>query len=105
MIKFLIKFLHRVGYLNIIDLSLDSVVETLKGCITDEEYTDIISSLKTEDVELSKNAKELIKSIKSIESLSSRTLRNTLYKHGYQCDYDPITEYDTGIVEHLVQYL
>jgi hypothetical protein len=77
----------------------------LKEYITEEEYMNIISSLKTEEVELSKNANELIKAIKSIKSFSCRTLRNTLYKHGYQCDYDPIAEYDTGIVENLVQHL
>ncbi|CEP12529.1 hypothetical protein [Parasitella parasitica] len=71
-----------VGHLNIIDLSSDSVVETLKEYITEEEYMNIISSLKTEEVELSKNANELIKAIKSIKSFSCRTLRNTLYKHG-----------------------
>jgi hypothetical protein len=77
----------------------------LKEYITEEEYMDIISSLKTEEVELSKNANELIKAIKSMKSFSFRTLRNTLYKHEYQCDYDPIAEYDTRIVENLVQYL
>ncbi|KAG0755671.1 hypothetical protein G6F57_008406 [Rhizopus arrhizus] len=86
------------------DLSSDSVVETLKKYITEEEYMNITSSLKTEEVELSKNANELIKAIKSIKSFSCRTLRNTLYKHGYQYDYDPIAEYDTGIVENLVQH-
>ncbi|KAI8638120.1 hypothetical protein BD408DRAFT_453816 [Parasitella parasitica] len=64
----------------------------------------IISSLKIKEVELSKNANELIKAIKSIKSFSCRTLRNILYKHGYQCDYDPIAEYDTGIVANLVQH-
>ncbi|KAG1140431.1 hypothetical protein G6F37_010678 [Rhizopus arrhizus] len=54
--------------------------------------------------DLPKNANELIKAIESIKSFSCRTLRNTLYKHGYQCDYDPIAEYDTGIVENLVQH-
>ncbi|KAI8368688.1 hypothetical protein BD560DRAFT_454735 [Blakeslea trispora] len=81
-----------------------SVVETLKEHITEEEYMDIISSIKTEQVELSKNANELIKAIKSINSFSCKNLRNTLYKHGYQCDYDPIAEYDTGIVENLLQH-
>ncbi|CAO3626320.1 unnamed protein product [Mucor hiemalis] len=67
-----------VGHLNIIDLSSDSVVETLKEYITEEEYMNIVSSLKTEEMELSKNANALIKAIKSIKSFSCRTLRNTL---------------------------
>ncbi|KAI8330396.1 hypothetical protein EDC96DRAFT_548954 [Choanephora cucurbitarum] len=96
--------IYLVGHLNIIDLSSDSVVETLKEHITEEEYLDIACSLKTDQVKLSKNANELIKAIKSIKSFSYRTLRNTLYKHGYQFDHDPIAEFDTGIVESLVQH-
>lgn len=94
-----------VGQLRIIDLSSDSVIETIKANITEEEYLEIKSYLETEEVELSKSADELIHAIKSIKSFSSRTVRNTLYKYGYQLNYDPIEEYDLGIVENLVQHL
>lgn len=94
-----------MGQLRIIDLSSDSVIETIKANITEEEYLEIKSYLETEEVELSKSADELIHAIKSIKSFSSRTVRNTLYKYGYQLNYDPIEEYDLGIVENLVQHL
>ncbi|KAG1175842.1 hypothetical protein G6F46_009509 [Rhizopus delemar] len=49
-----------IGHLNIIDLSSDSVVDTLKEHITEEEYMKIISSLKTEEFLVQNSVKHLI---------------------------------------------
>ncbi|KAI8329381.1 hypothetical protein BD560DRAFT_342091, partial [Blakeslea trispora] len=62
---------------NIIDLSSDSVAETLREHITEEEYTNIISSIKTKEVELSKNANELIKAVEN-RSIQNKRQVSTL---------------------------
>ncbi|KAI9273244.1 hypothetical protein EDC94DRAFT_580218 [Helicostylum pulchrum] len=93
-----------VGQLNIIDMSLESVRDTLKANTTQEKYDHIMASIKPKEVQLSDNVKKLIDGLKSIQIISSRNMRNALYKHGYNPDYDLVADADTGIIENLTRH-
>ncbi|GAA5797092.1 hypothetical protein HPULCUR_002471 [Helicostylum pulchrum] len=94
-----------VGQLNTIDMSLESDRNTLKANTTQEKYDHIMASIKPKEVQLSDNVKRLIDGLKSIQIISSRNMRNALYKHGYNPDYDLVADADTGIIENLTRHL
>ncbi|CEI86320.1 hypothetical protein RMCBS344292_00763 [Rhizopus microsporus] len=78
MINVLIEHSHRVGYMKNIDLASESAIKTLKEHVTEEDYNDIDSSLKTEEMKLSQSANELIKAIGSIKRPALHAPENRL---------------------------
>lgn len=84
---------------------LESVRGTLKANTTQEKYDHIMASIKPKEVQLSYNTKKLIDGLKSTPNISSRNIRNALYKHGYNPDYDLVADADTGIIENLTRHL
>ncbi|KAI8881189.1 hypothetical protein K501DRAFT_295991 [Backusella circina FSU 941] len=64
-----------------------------------------MSAMGVEEPELSEKMNELLDTLKSIQSLSSRVLRNKLYQHVCKQVYDIVGEYDIGIIENLTRHL
>ena len=91
--------------MNIVDLSSESVLETLKAYATKDEYNNIMLLVNVEEAEITEAASGLIEAIKSTKNLSCRTLRNTLYKHEYKQDHNSIVNYDAGFIENTVKHL
>ncbi|GAA5809211.1 hypothetical protein MFLAVUS_002616 [Mucor flavus] len=93
-----------VGPLNITDMALESGRGTLKANTTQEKYDHIMASIKPKEVQISDDAKKLIDDLKSTQNISSRNMRNALYKHGYNPDYNLVVDANTGIVENLTRH-
>lgn len=86
-------------------MSLESDRNTLKANTTQEKYDHIMASIKPKEVQISDDAKKLIDDLKSTQNISSRNMRNALYKHGYNPDYNLVVDANTGIVENLTRHL
>lgn len=61
--------------------------------------------MKSTEVRFSDSTKRILDGLKNIKDISSRNLRNALYKLGYNPDYDLVADPDTGIVENLTRHL
>ncbi|KAG1493576.1 hypothetical protein G6F46_008981 [Rhizopus delemar] len=88
----------RVGKLKIIDLSSSAAVDILKTETSGDQFESILEATKIHPITMSTEACNLIKCLNDA-TLSVQELRKTLYRHGFNENFDLIANHNMGFLE------
>lgn len=79
-------------------------VDILKAETSADQFESIINATKIDPIPISTQADNLINALNNTP-LSVQLLRKTLYSHGFNENFDLVTNYDIGFMEVTIRYL